>query len=84
MAILSQLGMDLPIHVRNSAKQIDKTSWLVGSKHVLRHIQEPDCVWENSSDGPYYTLSRAPVPPPDVDPDGHSRSRRRVGRVQLR
>ncbi|KAK4040855.1 kinase-like domain-containing protein [Parachaetomium inaequale] len=37
---------------------------LVGSKHVLRHIQgslKEDCLWENSSDGLYYTLSIAPI-----------------------
>ncbi|POR31094.1 Kinase-like domain-containing protein [Tolypocladium paradoxum] len=78
MVILSQPDMDPPIHVRDSVKQIDKTSWLVGSKHVLRHVQGPrreDCLWENSSDGSYYTLSAAPVPPPDAGPlapDGHA------------
>ncbi|KAK4201564.1 kinase-like domain-containing protein [Triangularia verruculosa] len=70
--------MDLTIHVRDSVKQIDKASWLVGSKHVLRHLQGPrkeDCLWENSSDGSYYTLSTAPVPLPDAGPlapNGHA------------
>lgn len=47
MAILSLPDMDPPdiieppIHVRDSVKQIDKTSWLVGSKHILRHGQGP-------------------------------------------
>ncbi|KAK3320190.1 hypothetical protein B0T19DRAFT_283631 [Cercophora scortea] len=82
--------MEPPIHVRDSVKQIDKTSWLVGSKHVLRHLQGPrtedDCLWENSSDGSYYTLSTltAPVPPPDVGslaPDGHARQIHDAGDV---
>lgn len=73
--------MDAPIHVRDSVMQIDATSWLVGSKHVLRHSQGPrkedcNCLWENSRDGSYYTLSAAPVSRPDAGPlapDGHAR-----------
>jgi hypothetical protein len=28
-------------HVRDSVKQIDETSWLIGSKHILRYVEEP-------------------------------------------
>ncbi|KAK4155048.1 kinase-like domain-containing protein [Chaetomidium leptoderma] len=71
--------MEPPIPVRDSVKQIDTNSWLVGSKHVLRHVQGPregDCLWESPSDGSYYTFSAAPVPQPDsgpLAPDGHAR-----------
>ncbi len=43
--------------MRDSVKQIDKTSWLVGSKYVLCYVQAPreeDGLWENTSDGSYY------------------------------
>lgn len=37
------------MHVRDSVRQIDETSWLVGTKHILRHVQGPpnedDCLW---------------------------------------
>jgi hypothetical protein len=63
--VLNQPDMEPPIPVRDSVKQIDANSWLVGSKHVLHHVQGPregDCLWESPSDGSYYTLSAAPVP----------------------
>ena len=75
------------IHVRQSVQQIDNTSWLIGRKHVLRHVQGPrqeGCLWENSSDGSYYTLSAAPVPAPDAGPlapDGHARQIHDAGDV---
>lgn len=66
-------------HVRDSVKQIDTTAWLIGSKYVLRHVQEPcknTYLWNNSSDGSCYTLSAAPIPLPDAGPpplDSHVR-----------
>lgn len=56
------------MHVRDSVRQIDETSWLVGTKHILRHIQGPskddNFLWKNPSDGSHYTLSAVPEPPP--------------------
>ncbi len=66
------------VHVRDSIKQIDATSWLVGSTHILRHVQGPreeDCLWESARDGSYNTLSAAATPQPDAGPlplDGHA------------
>ena len=73
--------MEAPIHVRDSVKQINPTSWLIGTKHVLQHIQGPrqetsTYLWENPNDGSYYNLSKEEAPPHDVrplDPDGHVR-----------
>ncbi len=67
------------VHVRDSVKQIDATSWLIGSTHILRHFQGPregGCLWENAQDGSYYTLSAAPGLQLDAGPlfpDGHAR-----------
>lgn len=76
-----------PIHLTRqpctceTVRQIDETSWLVGTRHILRHVQGPapkenDCLWENIHDGSHYTLSPAPTPPPDAGPlalSGHAR-----------
>ena len=66
------------VHVRDSVKQMDATSWPVGNRHILRHVQGPreeDCLWEDAQDGSYYTLSAAPAPQPDASPlppDGYA------------
>ena len=73
------------VHVRDSVKQIDATSWLVGSTHILRLVQGPregGCLWENAQDGSYYTLSAAAAPRPDagpLPPDGHARQVHEAG-----
>jgi hypothetical protein len=75
------LDMTTAIHVRDSVRQIDSTSWLVGRTHVLRHIQGPydgdDCLWKSTTTKSCYTLSPAPSPPPatiPLPPDGtHAR-----------
>lgn len=76
------------MHVRDSVRQIDETSWLVGTKHILRHVQGPpnedDCLWENASDSSHYTLSAAPEPPPHegpLAPGGHARQIHDAGDV---
>ncbi|KAG7294592.1 hypothetical protein NEMBOFW57_004668 [Staphylotrichum longicolle] len=64
--------MATPIHVRDSVRQIDSTSWLIGRSHILRHIQGPydgDCLWKNTTTAnSCYTLSPAPSPPPCTTP----------------
>ncbi|KAH7016272.1 uncharacterized protein B0I36DRAFT_368835 [Microdochium trichocladiopsis] len=58
-------------HVRDSVRQIDNTTWLIGTSHVLRLEQGPGnsgSLWENSSDGSSYDLSRAPEPLPNARP----------------
>lgn len=71
--------MEPLIPVRDSVKQIDASSWLIGSKHILRRIQGPregTYLRANPSDGSYYTLSAGPDPQPDTSPltpDGHAR-----------
>lgn len=77
-----------PLHVRDSVKQLDETSWLIGSKHILRHLggsrKEQDCLWENTSNGSSYTLSAAPVPLPEagpLDPHGYARQIHDAGDV---
>ncbi|KAI3326669.1 kinase-like domain-containing protein [Xylariaceae sp. AK1471] len=56
--------------VRDSVKQINDISWLIGSKHILRHIQGPYAgkYLQKNSDGSCYTLSDAPATLPDAGP----------------
>ncbi|CAJ2503529.1 Uu.00g109230.m01.CDS01 [Anthostomella pinea] len=58
-------------HVRDSVRQVDETSWIIGGKHVVRHMRGPcegEYLWKNSTDGSYYTLSDAPATLPDTAP----------------
>ncbi|KAH6641670.1 kinase-like domain-containing protein [Chaetomium tenue] len=79
--------MTPPIPVRDSVKQIDANSWLIGSKHALRRLQGPRegvCLWENPDNDSYYTLSEVPVPQPvagPLAPDGHARQIHDAGDV---
>ena len=65
--------------MRDSVKQIDASSWLIGSRHILHRVQGPPegtYLWANPSNSSHYTLSAAPVPQPDTSPlahDGHAR-----------
>lgn len=76
-----------PVHVRHAVKQIDPTSWLIGSNHILRLTQgacEGDFLWENPGDSSHYSLYAAPVPTPDagpLPPDGHARQIHDAGDV---
>lgn len=76
------------MHVRDSVRQIDETSWLVGAKYILHQIQgapkDDDFLWKNPLDGSHYTLSAAPEPPPNagaLDPGGHARQIHDAGDV---
>ncbi|KAK4123974.1 hypothetical protein N657DRAFT_664059 [Parathielavia appendiculata] len=66
-------------HVRDWNKQIDETSWLIGSKHIIRHVPGPceaNYIWKNDKDGSCYILSEEVDPVPDagpLPPDGHVR-----------
>ncbi|KAF7865827.1 hypothetical protein EAF04_005992 [Stromatinia cepivora] len=58
-------------HVRESVRQIDETSWLVGGKHIIRQIEKPDEGVHLS-----YKLSEAPATLPDsvsIPPGSHVR-----------
>lgn len=79
--------MTSPVHVRHAVKQIDPTSWIIGSNHIMRLVQgacEGDCLWANPSDGSHYSLYAAPVPAPDagpLPPDSHVRQIHDAGDV---
>ncbi|KAI1086358.1 kinase-like domain-containing protein [Rostrohypoxylon terebratum] len=63
--------MASPGHIRDSVKQIDETSWLIGGKHIVRYFQRPykcECLLKNSRDGSCYTLSDATPTLPAAEP----------------
>ncbi|TPX14898.1 uncharacterized protein E0L32_005007 [Thyridium curvatum] len=56
-------------HVRNSVKQIDGDSWLIGEKLVLHKKQSAqEWLWRDSNDGCYYSIAEAPTPLPITIP----------------
>ncbi|KAI1148870.1 kinase-like domain-containing protein [Nemania diffusa] len=64
--------------VRDSVEQINNTSWLIGSKYILRHVQGSHAgeYLQRNSDGSSYTLSVAPAILPEAGPisqTGHAR-----------
>ncbi|KAI2613361.1 kinase-like domain-containing protein [Hypoxylon sp. NC1633] len=72
-------------HIRDSLKQIDKTSWLVGDKYIVRYFQGQgegasegeNCLWKSHSGSSYYTISDTPstctLPSATLPSDGHVR-----------
>ncbi|KXJ85409.1 kinase-like domain-containing protein [Microdochium bolleyi] len=72
-------------HVRDSIRQIDENTWLIGTSHVLRLTQgscDSGYLWKNNSDGSCYVLSAAPEPLPDtksLPDDSHVRKIHEAG-----
>ena len=54
--------------VRESLKQIDADSWLIGTRSILKRTSTAATaghLWE-SSDGSFYSICDAPTPPPQA------------------
>ncbi|KAF5019687.1 hypothetical protein F66182_8284 [Fusarium sp. NRRL 66182] len=53
-------------HVRDSMRQIDDNSWLIGDKILISRTSSSECTWGGSDGG--YTVSETPYPLPETQP----------------